>query len=310
MVLVVAALVSASVAMSACAQYKALQARRSIKEAHLLYQQQDYKRAAAKYEETIALNPEEYNAYFYLANSYDLLFKPSRKGEPDNDAYLTKAVEYYKKAAEVSPDPKTRQLALQYLVAAYGSDKLNDPSQAEPLVKRMIELDPTEPTNYYVLAKMYEDAGLYEETEQTLLKAKEARPNDPGVYMQLARFYNDLGEFEKTMAAHYDRVKIDPNNPEGYYTIAVFFWEKVNKDFRLKEPEKREFLRQGMEAVDKALSMNPNYMEALVYKGLILRSQALLEKDQAKIAALIKEADQLRDKADAIRKKRAAGQGD
>ena len=28
--------------------------------------------------------------YFYLANSYDNLYRPARKGEPNNDAYLTR----------------------------------------------------------------------------------------------------------------------------------------------------------------------------------------------------------------------------
>ncbi|MBP1604003.1 MAG: putative system TPR-repeat lipoprotein, partial [Acidobacteria bacterium] len=278
----VAVLAALSVAITGCGQLNVLQARKSIKEAHILYAQQDWKRAAEKYEQTINYDPDQNQAYFYLANSYDNLFKPSRKGDPVNDGYLTKAVEFYHKASQVSPDPKTRTLALQYLVAAYGADKLNDPGQAEPLVQEMIRLEPTEPSNYYVLAKMYEDAGMYDRTEETLLKAKEARPNDPGVYAQLARFYNDMGDFDKTMAAHYDRVKVEPNNPEGYYTISVFFWDKVNKDFRLKEPEKRTYLSQGLEAANKALELNPNYIDALVYKGLILRSQALIEKEPSK----------------------------
>ena len=304
----VAVLAALSVAITGCGQLNVLQARKSIKEAHILYAQQDWKRAAEKYEETVNYDPDQNQAYFYLANSYDNLFKPSRKGDPVNDGYLTKAVEFYHKASQVSPDPKTRTLALQYLVAAYGADKLNDPGQAEPLVQEMIRLEPTEPSNYYVLAKMYEDAGMYDRTEETLLKAKEARPNDPGVYAQLARFYNDMGDFDKTMAAHYDRVKVEPNNPEGYYTISVFFWDKVNKDFRLKEPEKREYLGQGLEAANKAIELNPNYIDALVYKGLILRSQALIEKEPSKQNALIAEATQLRDKAEALRKKKAAGE--
>jgi tetratricopeptide (TPR) repeat protein len=304
----VAVLAALSVAVTGCGQLNMLQARKTIKEAHILYNQQDWKRAAEMYEETIKYDPDQNQAYFYLANSYDNMYKPSRKGDPVNDAYLTKAIEYYRKASQVAPDPKTRTLALQYLVAAYGADKLNDPGQAEPLVQEMIKLEPTEPSNYYVLAKMYEDAGMYDRTEETLLKAKDARPNDPGVYMQLARFYNDMGEFEKTMEAHYDRVKVEPNNPEGYYTIAVFFWDKVNKDFRLRDAEKRDFLNRGMEAANKALELNPNYIDALVYKGLILRSQALLEKDTATQNALLTEAKQISERVDVLRKKKAAGE--
>jgi len=303
----VAALAAASVAMAGCGYYNMLQARKTIKEAHLLYAQQDWKRAAEKYEETIRLDPAQNQAYFFLGNSYDNLYKPSRKGEAVNDEYLVKAVASYKKSSQVDPDPKMRTLALQYLVAAYGPDKLNDPGQAEPLVQEMIRIEPTETQNYYVLAKMYEDAGFYDQTEATLLKAKEVKPKDPGVYMQLARFYNDQGDFDKTMTAQYDRVAVEPNNPEGYYTIAVFYWEKVNKDFRLKDPQKRDYLAKGMEAVQKALELNPDYIDGLVYKGLILRSQALLDKDPAQQQALIKQAEAITDRVNVLRKKRAAG---
>jgi hypothetical protein len=59
--------------------------------------------------------------------------------------------------------------------------------------------------------------------------------------------------------------------------------------------------------VDHALQIKPDYMEALVYKNLLLRSQANLEKDVAKQQSLIKEADKLRDRAQELRKQRAAG---
>ena len=156
------------------------------------------------------------SAYFYLANSYDNLFKPSRKGEAQNDEYLKKAIENYRKCADSQQtDPKLKKLSLEYLVAAYGPDKLADPAQAVPLIEEMIRLEPTEPTNYFVLSKMYEDAGNYEVAEQQLLKAKEVRPNDSSTYMQLAGFYNRQGEFEKTMAALDERAKKEPNNPEA-----------------------------------------------------------------------------------------------
>ena len=46
------------------------------------------------------------------------------------------------------------------------------------------------------------------------------------------------------------------------------------RDFKLKENEKREFVGKGVEAVDHALQIKPDYMEALVYKNLLLRLQA------------------------------------
>src|SRR5687767_5231089 len=68
-----------------CAQVGIVQARRAFKSANQAYQQQDYQKAAALYEEAIQQDPNLNAAYFFLGNSYDNLFRPSRKGEPEND---------------------------------------------------------------------------------------------------------------------------------------------------------------------------------------------------------------------------------
>lgn len=302
-----------AVSVAGCGQLGVLKARKAFKEANALYTQQEYKKAADKYEEAIANDPAccpNNEAYFFLANSYDNLYKPSRRGEQENDQNLEKAVQNYRLAAERMTDLKMKRLSLEYLVAAYGVDKLNDPTQAIPVVEQMVKLEPNEVSNYFALAKIYEDMGEYDQAEQELVKAKEARPNDAGVYLQLAGFFNRQGQFDKTIEALIERSRREPNNPEAFYTTATYFWEKAYRDFTLKEPEKREYIARGMEAIDKSLSLKPDYMEAMVYKNLLLRSQALLEKDPKVQQALLKQADQFRDKAQELRKQRAAGVGE
>ena len=302
-----------------CAKVGKVQAMRSLKEANKAYQSQDYKKAADLYAAAIQQAPDDpdvVSAYFFLGNSYDNLWKPSKKGDPANDALLDKAVQNYETAAQklnASDKPEYKKLgilALQYLVASYGADKLNDPAKAEPVLQKMIQQDPGDPTNYFALAKLYEDAGAYDAAEQMLLKAKEAKPSDPAVYMTLAGYYNRQGEFDKTISALQERADKEPNNPEAFYTISTFYWDKAFRDNRLKENEKKDFVTKGIQAVDHALQIKPDYAEALVYKGLLLRLQANLEKDPAKQQALIKEADQLRDKAQELRKQKASGVGD
>ncbi len=294
--------------LAGCQQLDKLKAKMAFKDANAAYQTGDYRKAAAKYEEAVAKDPDLTAAYFYLANSYDNLYKPARKGEAANDANLTKAVNYYKKAAEVSQDPKLKKLSMEYLVATY-RDKLEDPAQAEPVVQRMIQMDPNEPTNYFVLSKIYEDAGNYEQAEAMLVKAQEARPNDPTVYLHMADYYNRQGQFDKTIQALQQRASKEPNNPEAFYTIATYYWDKAFRDKTLKEPQKKEYVAGGLEAIDKAIQIKPDYMEALTYKGLLLRLQANLEKNREKQLALIKEAEALQNQANEIRKKKNAGAG-
>jgi tetratricopeptide (TPR) repeat protein len=308
--LLAAAVALAGMSTSACGYISMLKAQMAFKDANQAYQTQDYKKAIEKYKEALEYKPDLAMAYFYLGNSYDNLYKPARKGDAANDANLQQAVNYYKKATEtINDNPKLRKLSYEYLLASYGSEKLNDPSQAEPIVKKMIEMEPDEPSNYFALAKIYEDAGNYEESEKMLLAARDRRPKDSTTYMQMAAFYNRQGRFDKTIEALEARAAAEPNNPEAYYTIATYLWDKTFRDFRLGEPEKRAYLVKGVAATDKAISIKNDYLEAIVYKGLLLRLQANMEKDRAKQQELLRQADALRDRAKALQKSKQAGAG-
>jgi tetratricopeptide (TPR) repeat protein len=301
--------VGLSLAVAGCSQIEGLKAKKAFKEANALYTAQEYRKAAVKYEEVIQLSPEETKAVFFLANSYDNLYKPTRKGEKENDEYLEKAITLYTKSAEIEKDPTFKKRALEFLISAYGVEKANDPQKAEPIISRMIELEPNEPTNYFILAKLHEDAGEYEKAEATLIKVRDLRPDDPQTYLQLAGYYNRQGDFEKTMENFEKRAEKEPTNPEAFHTIGSYYWEKAYKDFRIKEPQKKEFIMKGLEAENKALAVRGDYLEAVTYKNLLLRLQANMEKDPKKQQALIKEADELRQKAIELQKKRTAGVG-
>ena len=305
------ALLCLSLAATGCGKYSwgALTAQKAYKDANALYSGSDWKAAAAKYEQALASDPSRTEIYFYLGNSYDNMFKASHMGEAENDSYIQKAIQNYEKAAETDPKPDMKKLALQYLVAAYGPEKLNQPEKAEPIVQKMISLEPNEPTNYFALAKIYEDGGRYDEAEQTLMKAKEVRSNDPLVYTTLSGFYNRQGDFPKTIDALNTAAELEPKNPQGYQLLATYYWEKAYKDHRLTSAQKKEYIEKGLAATDKALALNPDYADALTYKNLLLRMEGNEETDLAKRAALYKQADELREKAIELNKARQSQPG-
>jgi tetratricopeptide (TPR) repeat protein len=299
----------ALVATAACGKVNELKAMKSFKAANVAYVRQDYQNAADLYERTLRAYPDLVQAYFFLGNSDDNLWRPSRKGEPANDVLLERAAENYRKAAErltgnKPEDVKLRKLALQYLAAAYGPNKLNDPAKAAPVVESMIELDPSDTADYFVLAKIHEDAQRYDDAEKLLLRAKDVQRKDAAVYLQLAAYYNRRGRFDRTIDALEQRAGQEPDNPEAHYTIATFYWDKAYRDARLREIERRDYVRKGIEAIDRALRVKPDYVEALVYKNLLLRLEASQEKDRGKQELLMKEADQVRSRAEQLRKEK------
>ncbi len=304
-----AIVVTLGVGVAGCGRYSlgALKAQKAYKDANELYKGSDWKDAAGKYEYVLQQDPSRTEVYFFLANSYDNAYKPSRAGEADNDAMIQKAIENYQKAAQLDKNPEMKKLAMQYLVAAYGPDKLNDPTKAEPIVLEMIKMAPNDPGNYFALARIYEDAGRYEEAEQALLKARETNPNDVTVYVQMSGFYNRQGDFEKTMEALHKAAEIKPDDPQGHQLVATYYWEKAQKDHTLSDAVRRQYIMKGLEAGTRALALNPDYIEALTYKNILLRMQGNLEKDLGKRQQLYKEADQLRNKAMELSKRKTAG---
>src|SRR5216683_2390526 len=237
-----------SMAAAGCGKYSwsTISAVKNFKDGNVLYGQKDWKKAAEKYEVVVSHDdvfdkyPKLATAYFFLGNSYDQLYKPAKQGDPTNDAYIQKAIANYRKAADKNIDPAWKKSALQYLSAAYASDKLNDPAKAKPA------------------------------------------------------YYNRQGDFPKTIAALEQAAALEPKNPEGYHRVAVFYWDKTRGDFRLSTAEKKDFIQKGLAMEDKALSLNPDYMEAMTYKNILLRLQANVEKDPAAQKRLLDEADKLR----------------
>jgi predicted Zn-dependent protease len=313
-----ALLVVLALAASGCGRYSInnIRSAKAFQDANKLYQKAEYKAAIERYEAAVQLNPDLGFAYFFLGNSYDNMYKPARKGEAENDAHLTKAAEYYRigidKLAQ-SAEPKEqeiRKLTFEYLIAAYGKDKLNDFDKAEPVAKELIAAEPGVPANYQLLGKLYEDEGRFEEAEAMYRKAVEVSPKDGASYSLLAAFYNRQGEFEKTIQAFQDRANVEPNNPEAWHTMGTYYQDKVFRDKRLSNAVALDYTLKGIAAEDKALALNKDYFEALTFKNILLRQRVLYEKDPAVRKQLLADADVLQKQAMEIQKKQNMSVGD
>src|SRR5688572_21234481 len=179
-----------SLAVAGCGKYSlgSLKAQKAFKEANDAYKAQDWRKAAEKYEYAIQQDPNKVEAYFFLGNSYDNRYKPSRAGEPENDALMQKAVANYKIAAERDTSPQMKKLALQYLVAAYG----------QALLKAR-EIKPDDPVVHTTLAGFYNRLGEFDKTMESMHKAAELEPNNPQGYHLVATFYQEKLQKDHTI---------------------------------------------------------------------------------------------------------------
>ena len=277
-----------------------LQAIRVFKDANTAYQRADYPLAVELYTEVLDNDPNQTAAYFYLANSYDNQYRPSLRGERENDQLLDNAIDNYIESVDNEANVDMRILSMQYLVAAFGPDKANEPAKSEPVLQQMIESDPSNPDNYFVLSKLYEDSGLVDEAEAILMQVRNMRGDDPAIYMQIAGFYERSSDFERTIENLARRAELEPDNPEAFYTIGTYYWQKAFRDFQLSDEEEMEYVMLGLGEVEKALNLNTDYIEAITYKNILLRMQANLTEDLDVREELINEADVLRDRAEEL----------
>jgi TonB family protein len=95
-----------------------------------------------------------------------------------------------------------------------------------------------------------------------------------------------------------------PGNAQAHHLLGAFLMEK-SRDAALNADERRGYITRGIAAEDRALAVDPDHVEALVYKNILLRMQAA-ESEPARRDDLIRQADTLRKRAVEAQKTRAA----
>ncbi len=304
--------VFALASLTSCDKWNMLKSRRAFKQGHQAYGSKKYSQAIEFYNQTLEIDPNPdprvlVTTYFYRGSSYHLQFRP-HKFDAENEAYLDAGIEDYEVALELARKHASeyemlapyQQYAMEQLAAIY-RDNLDDFQNAEFYFKELIELDPDTPERYYALADVYErfddpeEMPLLEQAFEAYKKPVEMSPDEPLGYRQVANLLNKYGRFEETMDWLGKARDVDTENPEGYYLIAVHYWDKVYRDPDLTTGEKGDFIELGIAQLDHSLEINDEYVDALIYKNLLLREKAKVnpaDKDE-----LTAQANELRDRA-------------
>jgi TonB family protein len=184
------------------------------------------------------------------------------------------------------------------------------PGEPAPETARERELKSTvagglgKPAQFFELAALQERRGALQEAEATLQAVVHAAPADRTALTMLSGFYNRMGQFDKAVAVLEQVAALTPTDPQPYQILATFYWEKAFKDPRLSPGQRGEYIQSGIAATDNALSIDPDYVDALTYKNILLRMKANLETDAARRQVLVAEADALRSRAMELNKAR------
>jgi tetratricopeptide (TPR) repeat protein len=161
-----------------------------------------------------------------------------------------------------------------------------------------VDLDPSDTKNLYAMANLYEKFGRVEEAQSQYERIVELNPDDTQACGALAAFYNKpLWEGQSKFDLAIDVLQrcagLSPDDPQGYQKVATFYWDKAYRDPLISNEEKDVYADKGLEAVDKALELKPDYFEAYVFKGLLYRVKAGIATSSRLKQQFLEEAEML-----------------
>jgi tetratricopeptide (TPR) repeat protein len=298
----------------ACAK---VQSRAAFKDGNKEYTSENFKRAIAHYERAVELDPNLGEAWFYLGSSYQAMYRPG-KDTPENNQLLEKAIAAYKTSLERNPgtteqQKKVKTNTLGALIAIHSDEPFKNFDTAQQYAQQLVQENPDDAKNLYALANLYEKFDQVDKAEETYKRVAELNPNDPKACGALAAFYNKplwegRSKFDQAIEVLQRCASLDPNDPGGYQKVASFYWDKAYRDPLITDEQKQQYAQKGMEAVDKALSLKPDYFDAVIYKGLLYRVMASVAKDARQRAQYLDQAQTLQKQGLELRKQQQAAE--
>jgi len=252
-----------------------------------------YRAAIAEYEQALELNPDLTDIHRFLGESYKNLYRPGID-TPENMEKAEKALEALRRAYELLPDDKEVIYSLGDMY-----DKLRDFEEAEKLYLKILEMEPGNMDNYYVVAEFYKryaggqqqqeegQTGVktpYEKAEEMYLRRIEADSENPQGYSYAARFYELLEpvpDFDKANYFHEKRILLQPDSAEAWLSKGVNRWAKSFRLPKLPKEIRLESAHDGLEALKKANELDPDYPEPYSWMSVVYDSVlAILEPEK------------------------------
>jgi len=291
-----------------------LTANYHFSKANNLFREGLFRKAITEYEKALKANPNLIQAYRFLGESYKSLFKPGVESAI-NKELETKALEALRKAHEIEP---TNKEIIYSLGDMY--DKIRNFDDAEKLYLRILELEPQNMSNYYVVAEFYkrysgEKPEIAQKAESMYLKRIEADPENPQGYAYVANYYENLPasaenidqsmlNFDKAALFTSKRIDLQPDNAEAWLAMGINRWSKAFRFQNLSKAQRLDAAREAQKAIEKARDLDPNYPEPYSWLSVLYKS-VLSKLEPDKEARYNAEADRYIEKFQDLRKRAA-----
>jgi tetratricopeptide (TPR) repeat protein len=199
------------------------------------------------------------------------------------EAHYENAVKFFQQAVQLDPELTTAEIYLatayaqQYVPGGRGEDNDKNAQMAIQTFEKVLQRDPNNINAVAGLASIYYNLGQ-----------------------------NDTAQIQKSREYYMKYALLDSMNPVPFYTIAVLDWLVVyDKNNTAPKEEQLKTIDEGLEYIDKALALNPDYDDAMSYKNLLYRQKADRAANDDEKKKLTELADEWFNKSMETRKKNA-----
>ncbi len=240
-----------------------LEARVQLKKGNELYHNESYTQALEVFQKGLQLDPDATFAWRSVGLTALALFKPG-DDSPKNVGYGKTATDAFEK----------------YLI-----DYPNDKKVRDYLLST------------YVNAKRYDEALAYIDR-----RSQEAPAELPDAGKVKVNILLQAGKLEDAWKL-IQQQPASQSKAEALCSIGVTAWGKSYNDATIDHDTREHLVDVGLQSVDQALKIKPDYFEAMVYNNLLFREKAKMEVDPNLRLQYLSQANEWQQKALASRKK-------
>ncbi|MGZ8878481.1 MAG: tetratricopeptide repeat protein, partial [Candidatus Aminicenantales bacterium] len=275
------------------------------------FRENQYRKAITEYEATLKYNPNMTQAYRFLGESYKQLYKPG-VDTPLNKELEKKTLDALTKALEIEPNNKDIIYSLGDMY-----DKLRNFDLAEKLYLRIIELQPENMSNYYVVAEFYkrysaDKPDVAKKAESMYLRRIETDPDNPQGYAYMATYLQEvaggpeqlLKSFERAAEFWQKRISLQPDSAEAWLALGVNQWSRSYRFQFLSQAERLKMANAALESISKSIELDPNYPEPYAWMGPLYKA-VLAKLEPEKEARYTAEGDRYLERFQELRKRAA-----
>jgi len=223
------------------------------------------------------------------------------------NAKYEQAIDHFQQAVSLDPSLINARLYLatayaqQYIPGVDAEDNTRMALQAIDQYKAVLQRDPKNINSVKGIAYLYLQMKKFEDAKTYYRKALEMDPNDPEPYYS-------IGVIDWTQCYQprmEERAKLGLK-PEELLNIKNKDQKKLCEDLKLKNGP---LIQDGIDVLNKALQLRPDYDDAMAYMNLMFREKADTDCDDPAVrAADLKTADEWVDKTMATKKAKAEKQ--